>query len=343
MTKGFADLDGGALDRWLKECVADFAQLEVVERFPGGQSNPTYRISDGRTDFVLRRKPFGKLLPSAHAVEREFRVISALHTAGFPVPQPYALCDDDSIIGSAFYVMELAAGDQYWDALLPSVEEATRAGFHFALVDTLAKLHQFDPEAIGLGEYGAPGNYCERQVRRWTKQYRASETGKVAEMEQLIDWLPRTLPHQDRISVIHGDFRLDNVIFATGSQRVIAVLDWELSTTGDPLADFAYLAMNWISPRREGTSTLGGFDLTGTGVPSLEQMVERYCQQTGRTAIPGLDWYFAFNLFRLASIYQGIKKRMLDGNAASPAAEERAARIVPLARRACEFAERADG
>jgi len=341
MKEKTADLDRTALNPWLRAHVPDFGALQSIEKFPGGQSNPTYRIDDQRRSYVLRRKPFGAILPSAHAVEREFRLISALHPTGFPVPQPFALCEDPAVIDSAFYVMELVRGEAFWDGALPDSDPIPRRAIYDRMVDTLADLHTIQPERVGLADYGAPGNYFDRQVRRWTKQYRASQTELVSEVEKLIEWLPQTLPQQERVSIIHGDFRIDNLIFAPGEPRVAAVLDWELSTLGDPLADFAYLAMNWAMPRGERAAQLGGLDLEALGIPDLPAITERYCMRTGLAGVPDLNWYFAYNLFRLVGILQGIKKRLMDGNASSADAGEKAARIRPLAEQAWVFAQNA--
>lgn len=334
-TDRFADLDGAALARWLGEPVAR------IEKFPGGQSNPTYRIETARGPRVLRRKPFGTLLPSAHAIEREYRLIAALHPTDVPVARPIALCEDPAVIGAAFYLMELVEGRTFWNGALPECEPAERGAIYRAMIETLARLHAVDPASVGLGDYGAPGNYFARQVGRWTKQYRAAQTDEIPEVERLIEWLPATLPQQDRTSIIHGDYRLDNLIYAPDRPDILAAIDWELSTLGDPLADFAYLAMNWAMPHGERGAQLGGLDLPALGIPTLEQATALYCELTGRTAVPDLNWFFAYNLFRLVGIIQGIKRRALDGNASSANAAAAAARIVPLAQQAWAFAERA--
>ncbi len=333
-------LDLDALGRWMAGAVPGYAGPLSYVRFNGGQSNPTYRLDTPAASWVLRRKPFGPILPSAHAVEREYRVIAALHPTGFPVPRPLGLCEDDGVIGAPFYVMEMVAGRTIWDGAMPGMTPHDRRAHYDAMVDTLAALHQTDPVAAGLGDYGRPGNYFERQVARWTKQYRASETGRMESVERLIDWLPRTLPPQTRTAIVHGDYRVDNLIYAPGEPRVMAVLDWELSTLGDPLADFSYLLMNWVT-EPEGRSGVKGLTGPATGIPTIEEMVERYCAATGRDGVPQLDWYFAYNLFRLTGIVQGIKKRVIDGNAASAKAAETAARVGSLADAAWHFAERA--
>lgn len=334
-------MDEDRLDAWMREHVEGFAGLAAYSKFAHGQSNPTYRIEDeaGRL-YVLRRKPFGKLLPSAHQVEREFRAIDALYPVGFPVARPYALCEDDSVVGAAFYVMGLVDGRVLWDGMLPDLEPADRTSTYRAMIGTLARLHNLDYKEIGLKGHGKPGNYFERQVHTWTKLYRMAETETIPEVEKLIEWLPRTVPEQTRTSVIHGDYRLDNMIFAPDRPEVVAVLDWELSTIGDPLADFAYLAQNWVM-HGEGGSALGDRDLAGTGIPTLEEAVAYYCELTERDSLPELDWYFSYNLFRLVGILQGIKKRWLDGTASSTEAEERSKRVPELAQAAWKFARKA--
>ncbi|WP_454886701.1 phosphotransferase family protein [Sphingomonas oryzagri] len=324
-------VDEGKLAGWLMEATS--AELRSVEKFPGGQSNPTYRVTTADGNLVLRRKPFGPLLPSAHAVDREYRLISALHPTGFPVPRPIALCEDESVIGATFYLMEMVQGRTLWDGTLPDVSKPDRSTYYEAMVDTLAALHAIDHEVVGLGDFGRPGNYFERQVQRWTRQYRASQTDDIPEVESLIEWLPRTLPEQTRTAIIHGDYRIDNLIYAPDAPTVAAVLDWELTTIGDPLADFTYLAMNWAMPR-DGRSGLTGVDLDAEGLPPLDAMVARYCAASGRDGVPDLHWYFAYNLFRLIGIVQGIKKRMIDGNASSTQAAATVAKLMPLAQAA---------
>lgn len=332
--------DEAALARWLDGHVEGFSGPLDVHQFKGGQSNPTYRLDTPERAYVLRRKPFGPLLPSAHAVDREFRLISALATTGFPVPRAYALCEDPGVIGAMFYVMQAVDGPVYWDGALPGMTPAERRAVYEAMISTLARLHQTDFEALGLSDYGRPGNYFARQVERWTNQYRASETDRIEAAERLIEWLPRTVPEQARTSIVHGDYRLDNMIFTPEGGRVAAVLDWELSTLGDPLADFSYLLMQWVMPA-DGRSGLAGLDLATLGIPSQEEAVEQYCSLTGRDGVPALDWYFAYNLFRLVGILQGIAGRVRDGTAASPQAKEMAARTPLLADAAWSFALKA--
>ncbi|TCP98234.1 aminoglycoside phosphotransferase (APT) family kinase protein [Sphingomonas sp. PP-F2F-A104-K0414] len=333
-------LDLDKLDAWMTANVPGYSGPLTYAKFAGGQSNPTYRLDTPERAYVLRRKPFGPILPSAHAVDREYRVIAGLYPTGFPVPRPYGLCEDAAVIGSAFYVMEMVEGRTIWDGAMPDATPAERTAHYEAMVDTLAALHNTDYAAAELGDYGKPGNYFERQVGRWTKQYRAAETEHMESVERLIDWLPRTLPEQTRTSIVHGDYRIDNMIFAPAEAKVIAVLDWELSTLGDPLADFSYLLMSWVT-EPEGRSGVLGMTGPETGIPTIEQVVERYCAATGRDGVPDLNWYFAYNLFRLTGIVQGIKKRIVDGTASSAQAEKTVAKIHGLADAAWGFAVKA--
>ena len=268
-------IDEMRLDGWMREHVEGYQGPLAVLQFKGGQSNPTYRLDTPGRSYVMRRKPFGKLLPSAHAVDREFRVIAALGKQGFPVAKAYALCTDDAVIGAAFYIMSMEEGRVFWDPTLPSQTPEARRKIFTSKIETLAKLHTFDPQAIGLGDFGKPGNYFARQVDRWTKQYRASETQHIPEVEKLIEWLPRTVPQQERVSIVHGDYRLDNMIFHATEPRVQAVLDWELSTLGDPMADFTYLLMQWTMPG------LANADLKALNIPSMEEAAQIYCNVTG--------------------------------------------------------------
>ena len=332
-------IDEAALARWLEANVEGFAGPLTLSKFPSGQSNPTYKVSAVSGDYVLRRKPFGQLLPSAHAVDREYRLLSALHPLGFPVPEPLALCDDPQVIGAIFYVMEMARGRPYANGALPDFDPATRRRMYEQLVDTLAELHNIDPIAAGLGDFGKPGNYFERQVMRWTRQYRDSETDYLPEMERLIAFLPGSLPEHSRTSVVHGDYRIDNVVF-DGDGTLSAVLDWELATLGDPLADFSYLAMQWAMPA-DGAAGLAGLDLPSLGIPTLDEIVARYSERSGVPVADRLDWYFAYNLFRLAGIVQGIKKRVIDGTASHAQAAEMAKKVPMLASAAWSFAVKA--
>jgi aminoglycoside phosphotransferase (APT) family kinase protein len=333
-------IDEAALTAWLQANVEGYAGPLEVRQFKGGQSNPTYQLVTPGRRYVLRRKPPGKLLPSAHAVDREFKVISALHPTGFPVARPYGLCLDESVIGTIFYVMDSVDGRILWDGRLPGYAPAERAAIYQAKLETLARLHTTDVAAVGLSDFGKPGNYFGRQVDRWTRQYQASETGEIAVMNRLIEWLPATLPADDQTSVVHGDYRLDNMILHPTEPRVIAVLDWELSTLGNPLADFTYLLMNWVMPGDQ-RGGLAGLDLAAEGIPSVEAYVAEYCRLTGRAGLPALDWYFAYNMFRLAAICQGIAGRVRDGTAASPHAIAMGERVRPLAEAAWSFAMKA--
>ena len=336
-----SDLDTARLGAWLAAHVPGAGAVTGEQRLEGGQSNPTYRIDTDNASYVLRRKPVGTLLPSAHQVDREYRVIAALYPTGFPVPRPYGLCMDDAVIGSAFYVMAMVEGRTIWDGTMPDLTPDQRRAHYEAMIDTLADLHNTDHVAIGLEDYGRPGNYFERQVARWTKQYRGAETEPMPAMEKLIDFLPRTVPAQERTSIVHGDYRVDNLRFAPGTEpRVAAVLDWELSTLGDPVADLTYFLMSWVT-EPEGRSGVLGRTGAATGIPEMTEMLARYCARTGRSAPIALDWYFAFNLFRLAGIVQGIKKRIVTGTAANPRAHETAARMGGLVDAAWHFAQKA--
>lgn len=335
-----AGLDQASLRRWLGERLPSSTETIDIVKFPGGQSNPTYRLTTSAGSFVLRRKPFGSLLPSAHAIEREFRILVALHPTGFPVPRPIALCEDKDVIGAPFYLMEMVEGRTLWPGTMPSETPKTRKEIYVAAIETLAHLHAIDHEAVGLAEFSRAGNYFERQVARWTKQYRATQTEEIAEVERLIEWLPQTLPPQSGTAIIHGDFRLDNLIFSDGLPIVAAVIDWELATIGDPLADLAYLMMNWITPidRRAG---LLGSDYAASGIPTMDEAIATYCTAAGRKDVPDLTWHFAFNLFRLVAIVQGVKRRMIDGNASSAEAKDAVALLPTLARSAWQQARRA--
>lgn len=340
-TKAVADalkFDESALDAWMKAHVEGYSGPLTVNQFKGGQSNPTYKIEAGGKAYVLRRKPPGKLLPSAHAVDREYRVMKALGGAGFPAPLMYGLCEDADVIGTPFYVMDFVDGRIFWDPMLPDLAAPDRAPIYDAMNATLAQLHAFDPNALGLGDYGKPDAYIARQIARWSKQYKASETREIPAMDRLIDWLPDATPQQDRSSIVHGDFRLDNMIFAKNEPRVIAVLDWELSTLGDPLADFTYQLMQWRTPKELRNGFLG-VDIKSLNIPSEADYVAAYCQRTRREDLPQLDFYFAYNLFRLASIVQGVYHRSTQGNASNAKAKEYGAMVEPMADYAWTFAE----
>jgi len=334
-------IDEARLEAWLRANVEGYKGPLEVRQFKGGQSNPTYQLVTPKQRYVLRRKPPGKLLPSAHAVDREFKVISALGKTGFPVAKAYALCTDDEVIGTMFYVMAEVQGRILWDGTLPDHEPAERRAIYQAKLETLAALHNTDYEAIGLGDFGKPGNYFTRQIDRWTKQYKASETTAIEPMNRMMEWLPSHTPDDDRTSIVHGDYRLDNMILHPTEPKVIAVLDWELSTLGNPLADFTYLLMNWVMPsdQRGGLASIA--DLPAYGIPTVEEYVAEYCRLTGRDHLPQLDWYFSYNLFRLAGICQGIVGRIRDGTAASAHASLMEARVPLLASAAWGFAQRA--
>jgi len=334
-------IDEAKLATWLEAHVEGYAGPLEVRQFKGGQSNPTYQLVTPSKRYVLRRKPPGKLLPSAHAVDREYKVISGLNKAGFPVAQAYALCMDEDVIGTIFYVMENVEGRILWDGTLPEYAPAERRAIYEAQIDTLAALHNVDYAAVGLADYGKPGNYFARQIDRWTKQYKASETTTIDEMDRLMDWLPKICPSDDQTSIVHGDYRLDNMILHPTEPRVIAVLDWELSTLGNPLADFSYFLMNWVMPSDQRGGLSGIEDLTAYGIPTIPEAVARYCKATGRDGLPELDWYFAYNLFRLAGICQGIVGRVRDGTAASAHAQLMEARVPILAKGAWSFAQKA--
>lgn len=332
----------GVLAVWLSENIEGYSGPARIRRFPGGQSNPTFRIDTPDKAYVVRRKPEGELLPSAHAIDREFRVMKAIGQVGFPAPEVLAYCSDDRILGSEFFVMEMVEGEIYWgvgDALDPA---ARRVVFE-SMITTLARLHAIDPATVGLADYGRPGNYFGRQVARWARQYAAGSAAPVHDIDRLIAWLPTCLPLEGAATIVHGDFRLDNLIFAADGSGVSAVLDWELSTLGDPLADLTYLLMNWVAPA-EATAADSGFadrDREALGIPDLESAIQLYETVSGRTAPRRLEWYFAYNLFRLACIFHGIASRVLAGNAASDQAALYANRVEEVAAAGWRFAERA--
>jgi aminoglycoside phosphotransferase (APT) family kinase protein len=333
-------LDTAKLTEWMTANVEGFEGPVEVLKFAGGQSNPTYRLNAKSGSYVLRRKPFGQLLPSAHAVDREHKVIAGLHPTGFPVAKPYGLCTDDGVVGSMFYIMAMVEGRTIWDGAMPGSNPTERRATYEAMIDTLAALHNVDVGAAGLSDFGKPGNYFARQVERWTRQYKLAETEVMPEVERLIEWLPATLPEQTRTSVVHGDYRIDNLIYHPTEARVVAVLDWELSTLGDPLADFTYVAMAWVT-ENGGRSGVMDIDRAALGIPELDEITQRYCAATGRDGVPDLNWYFAYNFFRLTGIIQGIKKRVIDGTASSAHAKTMAERVQPLADAAWSFAQKA--
>ncbi len=338
-----ADIPVAALETYLDAQLPEFGGPLRAQRFKGGQSNPTYKLSTPERSYVLRRKPFGKLLPSAHAIEREYRVTSALAEAGFPVARPLHLCPDASVIGSAFYVMDFAEGRVFWEPHAPGLSPQERAQLFESLNSTIAMLHGLDPEALGLADFGKPKGYVARQIKRWSEQYRASETEKIPAMDRLIAWLPGACPADSGAAIVHGDFRLDNCIIHPTEPRVIAVLDWELSTLGDPLADFTYHLMQWSMPVSEtgaGVGSLVGHE-HDPGIPAITDYVASYCRRTGRAGIPNLDVYLAYNFFRLAAILQGILGRVRDGTAANADAAAMARQVEPLAETAWAFARKA--
>jgi aminoglycoside phosphotransferase (APT) family kinase protein len=334
-------LDGARLEAFLASRLPDFRGPLGVRQFKGGQSNPTYLIETSTRRYVLRRKPPGKLLPSAHAVDREFRVIGALHAQRFPVAEPVLYCDDAGVVGTPFYLMAHVAGRVVWEPQMPDAEPSERAAVYDAMNATLARLHSFDPAALGLSDFGRGENYVARQVERWSKQYRASQTDQVEEMERLIAWLPSHLPPPTPVRLVHGDYRLDNIILSPSQPTILAVLDWELSTLGDPLADLAYHLMQWDMPPSEtgaGTGTLVGHDLGRLGIPSRLEYVDEYTRRTGLDPRPHLPVYLAYNFFRLAAILQGIVGRVRDGTATSENAAAMAPLVAPLAVKAWQFA-----
>lgn len=333
--------DEAALAVWMEAEVEGYRGPLTVRQFKGGQSNPTYELTTPGRTYVLRRKPPGKLLPSAHAVDREFKVISALGSVGFPVPRAFALCEDDGVIGTMFYVMEKVDGRILWNLGVPGESNEHRRAIYLDQVDVMAQMHNADYQAIGLGDFGKPGNYFQRQINRWTKQYKASETELIPSFESLIEYLPATAPEDDRTSVVHGDYRLDNMVLHATEPKVIAVLDWELSTLGNPMADFSYYLMQWWMDGEPGRPGLAQLDRPALGIPEVPELVERYCAKTGREGVPNLDWYFAYNLFRLAGIVQGIVGRVRDGTASSADAIRNTERVRGLSDRAWEFAKKA--
>ncbi len=307
-----------ALGSYLEANLAGFQGPLTASKFSGGQSNPTYRIDAASGRYVLRRKPPGTLLASAHAVDREFRVLSALHGSALPLARPLHLCRDESVIGSMFYLMEFVEGRIFWDPALPDIAPADRGAYFDAIITTLATLHNADVAAVGLGDYGKPGNYFTRQISRWSEQYRASETTPIAAMDELIARLPALCPADDgRVALVHGDFRIDNLIFHPPEPRVLAVVDWELSTLGHPLADLGYFCMALRLPRNPTLPGLGGMDRSAAGIPTESQLLQRYAELSGDSEVPNWGFVLAFSFFRLAAIAQGVAKRAEQGNASS--------------------------
>ena len=342
--------DVAALAAYLASTLEGFEGPLTVEQFKGGQSNPTYKLVTPTRSYVMRSKPgpAAKLLASAHAIDREFTVMSALHGTDVPVPRMHVLCEDESIIGRAFFVMEYMPGRVFWEQSLPAIEKPDRAAYYDEMNRVMAALHNVDVNAVGLANYGKPGNYFERQIGRWTKQYQASITQPIEAMDRLIEWLPANIPpsarDESQVSVVHGDYRLDNLMFAPDAPRAIAVLDWELSTIGHPLADFSYHCMSWhIAPGQ--FRGVGGLDLAALGIPDEKSYVRRYCERTGRADPDAVmaDWnfYLAYNMFRLAGILQGIAKRVEAGTASSAQARQAGAGARPLAEMGWALAQKA--
>ncbi len=329
------------LNQYLAAHVPGFSEILELKQFKGGQSNPTYLVTTACGRYVLRRKPPGNLLPSAHAVDREFRVISALYEQGFPVPRAYIYCEDETIAGTAYYLMEFKDGPVMWEPHLPEATIDQRRAIYQAMNTTIAQLHLIDIDKAGLGNFGRPNQYVARQIKRWSGQYRQSTANEISEMSALMEWLPDVIPAEEKATLVHGDFRLDNLILTPDKTGIAAVLDWELSTLGDPLADFTYHLMQWKMPPSKtgaGTGSLTDHDLEALGIPDLETYVEHYCQQTGRANIENLNFYFAYNFFRLAAILQGIVGRVRDGTATNAHASAMATRVPPLAKCAWQYA-----
>ena len=317
-------IDSTNLQPWIDEYVPNAGKIKAIEQFKGGQSNPTYKIITESKNLVLRRKPPGKLLPSAHAVDREYKVITALYETDVPVPKTYGLCEDDDVAGTAFFVMDFLDGDLFWDPMIPSITNRDRTEIYKNKNKTLAKLHSVDYKKIGLEDYGKPGNYVARQVSRWSKQYRASETDNIEAMNNLIDWLPKNIPDDDETTIVHGDYRLDNMILK--NNEVVGILDWELSTLGHPIADFSYHCLSW----RTQEAFWDEAKLKKLGIPSEKEYMEMYCENSGKDLSKNWEFYMAFNMFKIAGILQGILGRVRDGTAASKHAEERGNMVFPL-------------
>ncbi|MCO4848602.1 MAG: phosphotransferase [Yoonia sp.] len=334
MTKLLHDFDHAELSNYLADCLPDFAALDTITRFSGGQSNPTYKITSGERSYVMRAKPMGKLLPSAHQVAREFQVMQALAKTDVPVPKMYHLSAEDSPLGTQFFVMEMLDGQIHWDPALPLLDTKTRTELYAAMAETLAALHRVDPADIGLSDYGPRGNYFDRQVARWTKQYRAAEIDKIADVDWVIDWLVGNIPSGDgQVRIVHGDFRMDNMMFAPDNApdnaRVIGLLDWELSTLGNPMADIAYQCMCLRLPQQGLIKGLAGIDRAALGIPSEQDYVAAYCNKRGVNAPDAWGFYMTFAYFRLIAILQGVIKRAIDGNASNPASMDMMRAAIP--------------
>lgn len=322
-------IDISSLEEYLKIIFGNEISINEFKQFRGGQSNPTYMITTNQGDYVLRRQPPGKLLKSAHAVDREYRVITALNKTDVPIPKTYGYCDNKEVIGTKFFLMDHVKGSVYWDLLLPNLNETARRAIYLSMNDTISKLHNVNFDSIGLSDYGKHENYMQRQIHRWTKQYKDSETQKISEIDELINWLPKNIPLDQETSIVHGDFRLDNMIFDPNTHKVQAILDWELSTLGNPIADFTYHMMSWRLPVAAGGLGMFGANLQSLNIPSEEEYSELYYKKTGRIKIENWDFYLAYNIFRLAGIVQGIIGRVRDGTASSSEAKNYEA-FVPI-------------
>ncbi len=336
---GPTQVDAARLEEWMRGAVDGFRGPLTVAPISGGQSNPTYRLESPSGRYVLRRKPPGKLLPSAHAVDREFRVMSALRSSDVPVPRMRVLCQDEQVIGTMFYVMDHVDGRVFYDPRLPGLSAADRRAMFDDMNRVIAALHQVDPAVVALGDFGKPGNYFARQIARWSQQYKASETETIPAMDRLIEWLPAHIPPGDETTIVHGDYRMDNLIFHPAEPRIVAVVDWELSTLGHPLGDFAYHVMTWrFTP--ELFRGLAGVELGPLGIPDESAYVAAYCRRTGRQRIEHWDFYMAFVMFRMAAIFQGIMGRVRDGTASDARAREAGAKARPVAELAWQQVER---
>jgi aminoglycoside phosphotransferase (APT) family kinase protein len=337
-------LDSAALQSWMRQHVPGFAGPLTIEQFKGGQSNPTFKLITPAQTYVMRCKPgpAAKLLPSAHAIDREYAVMHALRDTDVPVAKMFALCEDESVIGRAFFIMEFVAGRVFWDQSIPGVSAEERRNIYLEMNRVISALHGVDYNAVGLADFGKPGNYFERQIGRWSKQYKASETETIEAMDRLIAWLPQHIPAGEDTAIVHGDFRLDNIIFHPTEPRALAVLDWELSTLGHPLADFSYHLMSWHIPPGQFRG-IGGLDLNALNIPSQDEYVALYCKATGRQAIAAgeMRFYMAYNMFRLAGILQGIMKRVVDGTASSAQAVAAGKSARPLAEMGWQYAQSA--
>jgi aminoglycoside phosphotransferase (APT) family kinase protein len=326
-----AQLDTVSLSKYLEKCLPAFRGPVTATKTPSGQSNPTFVLASPSGQYVLRKKPPGQLLKSAHAVDREYRVMKALQDTGVPVPRMLLLCEDEDVLGTAFFVMEFVEGSVFWDPSLPELQREQRGQVYDQQNKALAALHTVHPSEVGLADFGKAGSYFARQRDRWTKQYRASQTEHLPDMETLIDWLQRNEPPDDgRASLVHGDYRIDNMIFKPDGSRLLAVIDWELSTIGHPFSDLAYQCMQWRFPNHETMRGLANLDRRGLGIPTEQDYIAKYCERVGISGIPNWNFYLAFSFFRLAAIVQGVKKRGLEGNASNPEKALKSGERVPL-------------